>query len=87
MQTPIRTIRRPELMAKTGMSRTTIWKLERQGDFPKSFLITPRCAVWFEHEVDEWLARRRENPAAAAPGPDHTLRKQINGGKSEGGVA
>jgi prophage regulatory protein len=72
-------------MAKTGMSRTTIWKLERQGDFPKSFLITPRCAVWFEHEVDEWLARRPASPAAAAPGPDHTLRKRFPGrGKSEG---
>lgn len=54
-----RTIRRPEVLRKTGLSRTSIYMMERAGQFPKSFLLTPRCAVWVEAEVEAWLASRR----------------------------
>jgi prophage regulatory protein len=46
-----RTIRRPELLAKTGLSKTSIYNLEREGKFPLHFMLTPRCAVWAESEV------------------------------------
>ena len=31
---PLRFLRFPAVRARTGLSRTTIWRLERQGDFP-----------------------------------------------------
>lgn len=79
MNQHLRTIRRPEVLSKTGLSKTTIHNLCREGKFPKSFLITPRCAVWVEAEVDDWIQARRGAPANAAPAPDHTRRAQFPG--------
>lgn len=87
MQTTKRVLRRPEILARTGLSRTTIFNLEKAGDFPAHFMLTPRCAVWDEAEVDAWLASRRQAPIESAAGPDHTLRKVFPGRGRTVGVA
>jgi prophage regulatory protein len=74
-QYPLRTLRREQVLNKTGLGRTTQYNLEKNGDFPARFLISPRCAVWYEHEVDAWLEARRAAALAAVPGPDVRLRK------------
>lgn len=68
MQPIKRAIRRPEILAKTGLSATTIYNLEKRGEFPQHFMLTPRCAVWFEAEVDAW-----------PQGPQH-LGSRLRGG-------
>jgi prophage regulatory protein len=55
-----RTLRRPAMLAKTGLSRTTAYQLEKSGNFPKHFMLTPRVAVWVEAELEEWLTARRQ---------------------------
>lgn len=62
-----RVLRRNQLLQKIGIGRTAQYKLERAGDFPSHFLLTPRCAVWFEDEIDRWLDDRRAKAIAAAP--------------------
>jgi prophage regulatory protein len=74
-----RTLRREQLLNKTGLSRTSQFNLEKAGDFPKHFMLTPRCAVWFEDEVDNWLESRQRNAIKAAMAPDHTLRQAFAG--------
>ncbi len=74
-----RTLRREQVLNKTGLSRTSQYNLEKAGDFPQHFMLTPRCAVWFEDEVDVWLDDRRKNQIQAALAPDHALRKIFNG--------
>lgn len=74
-KTPRRTLRREQVLFKTGLSRTSQYKLEKAGDFPKHFMLTPRCAVWFEDEIDRWLESRQSTPAATVAGPDVRLRK------------
>lgn len=37
-------------------SRSTLWRWERDGKFPKSIRITPRLTVWDAAEVRAWLA-------------------------------
>jgi prophage regulatory protein len=74
-----RTIRRKELVTKTGLSKTSIYNLEKEGKFPSHFMLTPRCAVWVESEVDDWLAERRAVPTAHAPFPDQSLRRSRPG--------
>jgi len=77
MQQIRRYIRRPEVRNKTGLSDTTIYNLEKSGQFPLHFMLTPRCAAWDEIEVDAWLESRRVLPARAAPAPDVRLRKAV----------
>lgn len=76
---PRRVLRREQVLNKTGLSRTSMFNLEKAQDFPQHFMLTPRCAVWFEDEVDGWLEARRKAEIAAAMAPDHTLRKALRG--------
>lgn len=62
-----RTLRRAQVIKKTGISQATIFRLERDEDFPRHFLLTPRCAVWFEDEIDQWLDDRRAKAIATNP--------------------
>jgi prophage regulatory protein len=54
----LRMIRFPDVRNRTGLSRSTIWRLERQGEFPKHRRISPNAVAWIEHEVDAWIRRR-----------------------------
>jgi len=52
-------IRFPAVQDKTGgLSRSTIYRLEREGFFPKRRVVTPRIVVWDETEIDEWIQTR-----------------------------
>lgn len=72
----LRVIRRTEVLSKTGLSKTAIYNLEQRGEFPKHWMLTPRCAVWSEAEVDAWIAARRSNPVlpASLPKRRHPVR-------------
>ncbi|TCJ38383.1 AlpA family transcriptional regulator [Parafrankia sp. BMG5.11] len=53
-----RFLRRPAVLQKLGISRTHLYELERAGDFPAHFMLSPRCAVWEEAAVDGWMEER-----------------------------
>jgi prophage regulatory protein len=40
---------------RTGLSRSTIWRLERDGDFPKHRRISANAVAWVEAEVMNWI--------------------------------
>ncbi len=75
-----RTIRRQELHRMVPLADTTIYDMERRGEFPRRFNITARCVVWDASEVEAWLEARREASDAAqlrrAPSPDVRQRKR-----------
>jgi prophage regulatory protein len=52
-------LRRPALLAKTGLSYPTLWRYEREGKFPQRIQLGANSVGWYEHEVDEWLTSRR----------------------------
>ena len=61
-------LRFPGVQVKTGgLSRTTIWRLERDGQFPKRRLLTGKIVAWDEAEIDEWIKSRSQEfgPAPA----------------------
>lgn len=74
-----RAIRRPELRKIVPLADTTIYEMERRGEFPRRFSLTRRCVVWDLGEVEAWLAERRRaaDTAAARPaeGPDVRTRR------------
>jgi prophage regulatory protein len=62
-----RILRQPEVEGRVGLSRTTIWRLERSGDFPPRRRVLSNTIGWLESEVDAWIAGR---PVATAPDSD-----------------
>jgi len=55
---PLRFIRFSAVRDRTGLSRSTIWRLERTGDFPKHRRISLNAVGWLEAEVDAWVLSR-----------------------------
>lgn len=51
-------LRRPEVSARTGLSRTTIYRLVREGRFPAPRQLGPRSVAWLEAELTAWVASR-----------------------------
>ena len=52
----LRILRMPEVCARTGYSKTTIYRLEAEGRFPKRVKCGENMTGFFEHEVAEYLA-------------------------------
>lgn len=52
-----RSLRMPQVEAKTGMKKTQILEAVKQGSFPKPFHVLPngRAVAWDENEIDEHL--------------------------------
>jgi prophage regulatory protein len=54
-----RMIRRHELRLIVPLADSTIFEMERRGEFPRRFNLSPRCVVWDLAEVEAWLQQRR----------------------------
>jgi prophage regulatory protein len=54
----IRTIRLPEVLTKTGLSRTHVYRLIQNASFPAPHKLSERVSVWNEAEIDAWLAQK-----------------------------
>lgn len=53
----IRALRLPQVIEKTGISRSQIHRMVKAGTFPKSHHLTDTgcVTVWNEAEIDAWL--------------------------------
>jgi predicted DNA-binding transcriptional regulator AlpA len=47
-----------EVSHRTGLSRTTLWRLERRGAFPARRQISLGAIGWIEAEVEQWIRCR-----------------------------
>jgi prophage regulatory protein len=70
-----RTIRRHELRQIVPLAETTIYEMERRGEFPCRFNLTPRCVVWDLDDVEAWVEARKQAPRGSVSKPDVQLRK------------
>lgn len=43
-----------EVRTRTGLSRTTVWRLQQNGAFPSPVRLSPGRVGWLEGEVAEW---------------------------------
>ncbi len=50
-----RLIRLPEVIRRVGISRSAIYKRMAEGRFPRSRSLGPKCAVWLEADIDQWI--------------------------------
>jgi prophage regulatory protein len=60
---PDRIIRLRTVLARTGLSRSTIYRKIAEGTFPAQIKISANGAGWHESEIDRWVA----NPLVCRP--------------------
>ncbi|OGT41399.1 MAG: AlpA family transcriptional regulator [Gammaproteobacteria bacterium RIFCSPHIGHO2_12_FULL_40_19] len=56
---PLIVLRRKQVEARTGLSRSTIYTRIAEGTFPRPInLVGGRAVGWIESEINEWLESR-----------------------------
>lgn len=65
-----RILRQVEVLERVGVGRTTLWRMEREGRFPRRRQLSGNTVGWLSHEVDAWFENlpiagddRHEGPA------------------------
>ena len=53
-----------EVQALTGLSRSTLWRLERRGELPARRRLSAGRVAWLESEISQWLESRSRGLAA-----------------------
>lgn len=54
-------LRRPEVEARVGLSRSSIYAFMAAGDFPKPIRIGARAVAWRLSDIEDWISSRTEN--------------------------
>lgn len=66
-----RILRLPEVTARTGLGRSTLYARIQAGDFPPPVNLGARAVGWPEGEVEEWIAGRIADSRRAPEAADH----------------
>lgn len=74
-------LRKPEVEQRTGLSASSIDRLEAAGNFPKRMQLSPNAVGWLSSEVDGWIKSRPRGEMV--PGLDpvsqvQSLKRQIH---------
>lgn len=51
-------LREPQVSVLTGLSKSTRWRLEREGKFPQKRQLSAKSVGWLASEVEEWIRTR-----------------------------
>ncbi len=62
-----------EVCNRTGLSKVSIWRLEREGNFPKRRQISPGRVGWLNSDINNWIEEL----------PQATGQKELEGGQDE----
>jgi prophage regulatory protein len=54
----VRILRLPEVIARVGLKRASIYLRVADGTFPKQIALGVRAVGWLESEIDAWIAMR-----------------------------
>jgi prophage regulatory protein len=69
----LRYIRLPEVCARVGLKRSTVYRLISLGRFPKHIKLSEHASAWIESEIDDFMiariAGRDHEPLAVEPPP------------------
>jgi prophage regulatory protein len=66
IQSALTILRRKQVEARTGLSRSTIYLRISQGTFPPPVKLGgPRAVGWIESEIEAWLSRQVEQSRQA----------------------
>lgn len=55
---PAQLLRLPAVIDRTGLSRSSIYRHEAAGAFPKRIKLGEHASAWLAADVDRWIAER-----------------------------
>jgi prophage regulatory protein len=58
--------RLPQVLARTGLSRTVLYRLMEAGKFPQSVAIADRARGWDSRAITKWINTRSASNRATA---------------------
>lgn len=65
-------INKKTLKQMVPLSERTIDAMEKRGDFPRRFALSPRNVVWDLEDVEDWIEQRKSaGEQATRPGVNH----------------
>ncbi len=53
-------LRLPDVISRTGLSRSTIYQQISEGTFPEPVSLGMRAVGWLEPDIDRWLQNKAE---------------------------
>ncbi|MFT6449248.1 MAG: prophage regulatory protein [Oleispira sp.] len=62
-------LRLADVIDRTGLGRSTIYKLMTEDDFPPNVSLGARAVAWVEQEIEDWIFSRiaqRDNQESKA---------------------
>ena len=77
----MRYIRFKELKTLVPLGRTTIWRMEREGRFPRSRRIGKSAKAWLETEVLSWMQERAGDQGKGQPVTGGAARREVLRGR------
>lgn len=63
MAMPIKLYRMPDILGLTGLSRSSIDRLVKIGQFPKPIKLGERAKAWDAETIAEWLELKKKGAA------------------------
>ena len=80
-------LRRRQVEARTGLPRSTLYRLISEDRFPTPVSIGTRSVAWIEAEIDEWINEQIDHARSAdrtdggkiSSGPKVTIQDGHNG--------
>ena len=56
---------RTEVLERTSLSRTTLFRLERAGEFPKAVRVSAKRVAYDSNAIDDWIQKVLERDRCA----------------------
>ena len=60
-------LRLPDVLQRCGLSRSSLYALMAENQFPKSVKISMRSVGWVESDLDDWVQNRIDIARASNP--------------------
>ena len=78
-------VRAPELQEWIGLSRSTVWRLVKAGEFPAPIRLHGNAVAWREQDVNEWIKSRPLATTEQESGGDEANQHQTRstGGRND----
>ena len=57
-------LRKKQVLALIGLSASTVYTLQKQGDFPLPVKLSQRATGWLSADIENWLDKRAAERAA-----------------------